>query len=69
MTGLGRLNGKVAIVTGAARGMGAAEAALFVDEGAFVVLTDVRDEEGNALAEALGDHAEYVHHDVGDEAR
>lgn len=68
MIGLGRLNGKVAIVTGAARGMGAAEAALFVDEGAFVVLTDVNDDEGSALAESLGARAEYVHHDVGDEA-
>jgi 3alpha(or 20beta)-hydroxysteroid dehydrogenase len=68
VTGRGRLEGKVAIVTGAARGMGAAEAALFVDEGAVVVLTDVRDDEGNALAKELGDRAEYVHHDVGDEA-
>lgn len=67
MTGLGRLDGKVAIVTGAARGMGAAEAALFVDEGAFVVLTDVRDDEGSALAESLGDRATYLHQDVGDE--
>lgn len=67
MTGLGRLEGKVAIVTGAARGMGAAEAALFVAEGAFVVLTDVSDDEGKLLAESLGDRADYVHHDVGDE--
>jgi 3alpha(or 20beta)-hydroxysteroid dehydrogenase len=64
----GRLEGKVAIVTGAARGMGAAEAALFVDEGATVVLTDVRDDDGTALAESLGDRATYVHHDVGSEA-
>ena len=64
----GRLAGKVAIVTGAARGMGAAEAELFVQEGATVVLTDVDDDGGKALADALGDRAEYVHHDVGDEA-
>jgi len=66
-TGLGRLRGKVAIVTGAARGMGAAEAALFVEEGAFVVLADVNDDEGTALAKSLGEQSEYVHHDVGDE--
>lgn len=67
MSGLGRLDGKVAIVTGAARGMGATEAALFVDEGSSVVLTDVNDEEGSALAASLGKQAEYAHHDVGDE--
>lgn len=67
MTNGGRLDGKVAIVTGAARGMGAAEATLFVAEGAIVVLSDVKDGEGAALAESLGTSAEYVHHDVGDE--
>ena len=67
MSGHGRLDGKVAIVTGAARGMGATEAALFVDEGASVVLTDVNDDDGRALAASLGKQAEYVHHDVGDE--
>ncbi|MFC5676011.1 SDR family NAD(P)-dependent oxidoreductase [Aeromicrobium endophyticum] len=67
MSGNGRLDGKVAIVTGAASGMGAAEARLFVDEGAHVVLTDLDDERGVALAETLGDRAEYRHHDVGDE--
>jgi 3alpha(or 20beta)-hydroxysteroid dehydrogenase len=67
MTGLGRLEGRIAIVTGAARGMGAAEATLFVDEGAFVVLTDVDDDAGSALAGSLGERAQYIHHDVGDE--
>jgi len=67
VSGHGRLDGKVAIVTGAARGMGATEAALFVDEGASVVLTDVNDDDGRALAASLGKQAEYVHHDVGDE--
>ncbi|GAA1018876.1 3-alpha-hydroxysteroid dehydrogenase [Acrocarpospora pleiomorpha] len=66
--GTGRLEGKVAIVTGAASGMGAAEAALFVAEGAHVVLSDVNDEAGMALAEDLGPNAAYVHHDVADEA-
>lgn len=63
----GRLDGKVAIVTGAARGMGAAEAMLFTAEGAQVVLTDVNDDEGSAVAAGLGPSAFYVHHDVGDE--
>lgn len=68
MTASGRLAGKVALVTGASRGMGAAEAALFVAEGATVVLTDVNDTEGQALAASLGAQARYVHHDVADEA-
>ncbi|MCU1479324.1 MAG: fabG3 [Subtercola sp.] len=57
----------VAIVTGAARGMGKAEATLFIEEGATVILTDINDAEGAALADSLGDRAEYVQHDVGDE--
>jgi len=60
-----RLAGKVAIVTGAARGQGAAEAARFVDEGARVVLTDILDTEGAATAIRLGERTEYRHHDVG----
>ena len=61
------LSGKVAIITGAARGQGAAEAALFVARGASVVLTDVL-EEGGDTAAALGDSALFVHHDVSSEA-
>jgi NAD(P)-dependent dehydrogenase (short-subunit alcohol dehydrogenase family) len=49
----GRLAGKVAIITGAARGQGAAHAALFASEGAQVILGDVRVEEGQATAEKL----------------
>ena len=45
MSTVGRLTGKVAIITGAARGQGAAEAQLFVEEGARVVLTDVLEEQ------------------------
>lgn len=63
----GSLRGKVAIITGAARGQGAAEAALFVARGAFVVLTDVL-EEGVATAAALGESASFVQHDVSSEA-
>jgi 3alpha(or 20beta)-hydroxysteroid dehydrogenase len=59
-----RLEGKVALVTGAARGQGEAEARLFVEEGARVVLGDVLDEEGRQVAASLGDAALYLHHDV-----
>lgn len=62
---MGRLEGKVAIVTGAARGTGAATARLFVAEGARVVLADVSDAPGRALAAELGDAALYVPLDVG----
>lgn len=65
--GGGRLAGKVAIVTGAARGQGAAEARLFVREGARVVVADVLEEEGAALADELGDAALYAALDVADE--
>lgn len=60
---MGRLEGKVAIVTGAAQGMGAAAARRFVAEGARVVLADVR-REAEALAESLGESARYVPLDV-----
>src|SRR5579862_6676094 len=65
---MGRLDGKVAIVTGAARGQGEAEARLFAQEGAQVVLADVLDEEGSAVAKDIGSAATYVHLDVSDEA-
>jgi 3alpha(or 20beta)-hydroxysteroid dehydrogenase len=61
---MGRLDGKVAIVTGAARGQGEAEARLFVAEGAQVLLGDVLDEPGEIVAKELGDAAAYVHLDV-----
>ncbi|GHF82015.1 3alpha(or 20beta)-hydroxysteroid dehydrogenase [Amycolatopsis bartoniae] len=62
---MGRLDGKVALVTGAARGQGAAAARRFTEEGARVVVADVLDDEGKALADELG--AEYQHLDVSSE--
>ncbi|MCA9512037.1 MAG: SDR family oxidoreductase [Myxococcota bacterium] len=65
---MGRLDGKVAIVTGAARGTGAEIARLFAEEGARVVLGDVRDELGRQVAKELGDAALFAHLDVTDPA-
>ena len=61
-----RLLGKVVIVTGGARGQGAAEARLFVAEGARVVIGDVLAVEGEALAKELGASARFVRMDVSD---
>jgi 3alpha(or 20beta)-hydroxysteroid dehydrogenase len=64
MSGTGRLAGKVALISGAAQGQGAAEARLFAAEGARVLLGDLRDEPGAAVAAELGARAAYVHLDV-----
>jgi len=61
---MGRLDGKVAIITGAARGQGEAEARIFAREGAQVVVADVLDDLGQAVADDIGGAARYVHHDV-----
>jgi NAD(P)-dependent dehydrogenase (short-subunit alcohol dehydrogenase family) len=60
----GRLVGRSALITGAASGIGAAVAELFHAQGATVLLTDVADDAGQALAERLGDRATYRHLDV-----
>lgn len=65
---MGRLSGKVAIITGASQGMGTSHAKAFVREGAKVILTDLNDSAGEALAASLGDSALYIHHDVADAA-
>jgi 3alpha(or 20beta)-hydroxysteroid dehydrogenase len=62
-----RLQNKIILITGGARGQGAAEARLFAREGAKVVITDILDNEGKTLAAELGDKATYLHHDVTNE--
>ncbi|MFJ6795829.1 SDR family NAD(P)-dependent oxidoreductase [Streptomyces sp. NPDC091268] len=62
------LAGKVVVITGAGRGQGAAEARLCAEAGARVVVTDVREEEGRAVAAQLGGQGRFVRHDVADAA-
>ncbi len=64
---MGLLNNKHAVITGAASGIGAATATRFIAEGASVILCDIDDARGNALAESLGDAARYVHVDVAED--
>ncbi|HWK03510.1 MAG TPA: glucose 1-dehydrogenase [Puia sp.] len=59
-----RLKGKVAIITGAARGMGESHAREFVAQGAKVILTDVSEKAGKAIADQLGPNALFIKHDV-----
>jgi len=59
-----RLEGKVAIITGAAQGMGASHARKFIEEGAKVVLTDLNKEKGDALSAELGENALFVSQNV-----
>jgi 3alpha(or 20beta)-hydroxysteroid dehydrogenase len=61
---MSRLANKVAVITGAAQGMGAAHARRFVEEGAKVILTDINEKLGVALGKELGANALFVSHDV-----
>jgi 3alpha(or 20beta)-hydroxysteroid dehydrogenase len=64
---MGRLDGKVALVTGGARGQGEAEVRIFAAEGARVIVSDVLVDEGQALAAELGDNVAFNRHDVSSE--
>ena len=65
---MGDLDGRVAVITGAASGIGRATAERFVEEGARVVIADIDDETGGEVARALGEAAIYVRADVTEEA-
>lgn len=64
---MGRLQGKVAIITGAAKGLGEADARMFAREGATVILTDMDADNGERVAAEIGDAAEFQIQDVRDE--
>lgn len=61
---MGRLDGKIAIITGAAQGMGESHARTFIAEGAKVILTDLNEQRGKQIANELGENALFIKHDV-----
>ena len=65
---MGKLDGKVAVITGGASGIGAAAVRLFVEEGCHVVIADVQDDKGARLADELGKSCAYLHADVSRES-
>jgi 3(or 17)beta-hydroxysteroid dehydrogenase len=64
---MGRVEGKVAIITGAASGVGAEDARVLAREGAKVVLTDLNEKDGNAVAAKIGENAMFLRHDIASE--
>ena len=65
---MARLDGKVAIITGGANGMGESHARLFIEEGAKVAIKDIDETKGQQLAEELGERAIFIKHDVSRDA-
>ncbi|MEB3702449.1 SDR family oxidoreductase [Candidatus Bealeia paramacronuclearis] len=65
---MGRLKNKIALITGAAQGIGASIAQLFVEEGAYVILSDILDDAGKKLTRELAPNATYFHLDVAQES-
>ncbi len=65
---MGKLEGKVAVITGGASGIGGATVRLFIDQGARVVFSDILDDLGEKLAQELGPNAAYCHADVSQES-
>lgn len=61
---MARLSNKVAIITGGAQGMGASHVRQFVNEGAKVVFTDIKEDLGQKLAAELGPNVKFIRHDV-----
>lgn len=64
---MGRVEGKTVIITGAASGIGKQDSLTLVSEGAKVVLTDLNEDAGQALAKEIGDAALFVRHDISNE--
>jgi len=64
---MNRLKNKIALITGASKGLGEADSRLFIDEGAKVIMTDIDQEAGVSLATELGENVEFVSQDVQDE--
>ena len=62
-----RLEGKVALITGAAQGIGKATAIVLAREGAQIIVSDINDLEGNAFAKEIGGRCQYIHLDVQEE--
>lgn len=61
---MGRLDGKVAIITGASQGMGTSHAKVMAGQGAKVILTDLNEKDGQLAADSIGDSAIFVRHNV-----